>query len=117
MKRKQGRPLSREILDLRLTPSGSRAFVYANPVVILSPGVISIIEGFGGNPENDIDVDVFAHRALGLWKTRRFNDEGEKLDGILFQCGDYRFMAKTAWRNNEPVVSFAVAGEEYPEIL
>lgn len=117
MKCKPDRALSREILDLKLTPSGSRAFVYANPLVLLSPRVIRIVEGFGGKPENDIDVEVFAHRALGLWKIRRFNVEGEKLDGILFQCGEYRFMAKTIWRNDEPVVSFKMPDEEYPEIL
>lgn len=116
MKRKTDRPLSKEVCDVMLSP-GARAFRYANPLVVLSAGVIRIIEETGGDPAKDIDIDVFIHRALNLWKMRRFRGEGEMLDGILFECGGYRFQARTVWRNEETVVSFSVPSEKYPEIL
>lgn len=117
MKQKPDRTLSRECFDLILTP-GARAFVYPTPVIILSERVLKNIEKSGGDPSSDIDIDVFAHRALHLWKVRRFRTEGEVLAGVLFECGEYRFQARTMWKTDaEPIISFAVPGEAYPEIM
>jgi hypothetical protein len=109
--------LSREVTHQGLTP-GARAFSYPNPLVFLSAGVLTVIASAGADPAQDIDIDLFTHRALALWKTRHFRPEGEPLDGVLFHCGSYRFMARTIWRADaEPVVCFAVPGEEYPDVL